>query len=271
MAYKIRVQAKKNVAEPEQALTLWERTISWVEKHLKGVAWALGGVVLVAAVIGGGFVWKLRYDQRAQLLFEEASRFHEDRLISEKREENLKKASESYRKLLQEYPRSRVAPAAQFSIGNVYLELGLSDEAVAEFEAFLKKYPSGSVFRPLVLQRMAMAHQQKGRTEEAQKLWTQITDLPAALNRDQAYLELARLAEAAGRKEEAIQQYRELTKLYPNSPYAPESIMKVQLLGGSAGEAASSLPPEAMRQLEKIVRETMESTPPQPPAAEPKK
>src|SRR5262245_4163629 len=109
-------------------------------------------------------------------------------------------ARESLRKIIERHPDSTLVPQARFLIGESYYRDQEYDKAVRELEAFMSLYP-GNPIADLAQYRLAKSY---------------FDNMPT-VERDQAATS------------KAIGEFQKLIKQYPESRYAPDAIVKIEV------------------------------------------
>jgi outer membrane protein assembly factor BamD len=66
------------------------------------------------------------------------------------KEKKLDKAAEQFKIVLKKYPKSRVAPEAQYRLGTIYEEMGDYVEAHKAYQALIKSYPQSERFEEVI-------------------------------------------------------------------------------------------------------------------------
>jgi outer membrane protein assembly factor BamD len=107
-------------------------------------------------------------------------------------------ARDQFRKIVERHPDSSMVPQARFLVGETYYRDKEWDRAAREFDAFMALYP-GHAIADLAQYRLARSY----------------FDGMPELERDQAM---------AAR---ALSEFQRLLKLYPESRYAPDAIVKI--------------------------------------------
>jgi TolA-binding protein len=103
----------------------------------------------------------------------------------------------------------------------------------------------------MVLQRLGYAYLLKGDQDAATKVFTTALEMAGALNKDQVLFELGKIEEAQSRPEGALARYQDLSKTYPNSPFAGEATIRAKALEmktSSSAPAAAGAPSSSARQ-----------------------
>jgi outer membrane protein assembly factor BamD (BamD/ComL family) len=232
MSYRIKVPAKVDPLDEAHLLTGVERFLLVLQEQRRAVLVGLG-VLLVAAAVVAGVIW---YDYQATLkareLDQEATLHYVNRPIDDpkKSHEQLAQAINLYKQVVDQYPRSPVAPLALFHLGNAQVLANEVDAGIETYKRFMLLHGSNTSLLGLVQQRMAYAYLVKGDRDQAVKAFTGILEIPGALNKDHVLFELAKLEESQSRPEGALAHYQDLMKNYPNSPFTSEAAVRVKVL-----------------------------------------
>ena len=232
MSYRIKVPAKVDPLDEAHLLTGVERFLLVLQEQRRAVLVGLG-VLLVAAAVVAGVIW---YDYQATLkareLDQEATLHYLNRPADDpkKSHEQLAQAINLYKQVVDQYPRSPVAPLALFHLGNAQVLANEVDAGIETYKRFMLLHGSNTSLLGLVKQRMAYAYLVKGDRDQAVKAFTGILEIPGALNKDHVLFELAKLEESQSRPEGALAHYQDLMKNYPNSPFTSEAAVRVKVL-----------------------------------------
>ncbi len=251
MSYRIKVPAKVDPLDEAHLLTGVERFLLVLQEQRRAVLVGLG-VLLVAAAVVAGVIW---YDYQATLkareLDQEATLHYLNRPADDpkKSHEQLAQAINLYKQVVDQYPRSPVAPLALFHLGNAQVLANEVDAGIETYKRFMLLHGSNTSLLGLVQQRMAYAYLVKGDRDQAVKAFTGILEIPGALNKDHVLFELAKLEESQSRPEGALAHYQDLMKNYPNSPFTSEAAVRVKVLEvkkSPESPAAAAIPAQAV-------------------------
>ena len=232
MSYRIRVPEKADPLDEAHLLTGVDRFLHVLQEQRRAVLAGLG-VVLVAGAVVAGVIW---YDYQSTLkareLDQEATLHYLNRPADDpkKSHEQLSQAITLYKQVVEQYPRSPVAPVALFHLGNAQVLANEVDAGIETYKRFMLSYGSNTSLLGLVQQRLAYAYLAKGDRDQAVKAFTGILEIPGALNKDHVLFELAKIEESQSRPEGALAHYQDLMKNYPNSPFTSEAAVRVKVL-----------------------------------------
>jgi outer membrane protein assembly factor BamD (BamD/ComL family) len=248
MSYRIRVPAKDDPLDEAHLISGVDRFLHVLQEQRRALLVGVG-VVLVAGAVVAGVIW---YDYQSTLkareLDQEATLHYLNRPADDlkKSQEHLTQAINLYQQVIDQYPRSPVAPVALFHLGNAQVLANQVDAGIETYKRFMLLYSSNTSLLGLVQQRMAYAYLAKGDRDQAVKAFTGILEIPGALNKDHVLFELAKIEESQSRPEGAVAHYQDLMKNYPNSPFTSEAAVRVKVLEvKKAPESPAAAPPPA--------------------------
>lgn len=232
MSYRIKVPPRELPADEAHLLSGMERFWARAEQHRQMIL--VGALVLFAAVAAvAGVLWlDHRHAEQAMELDRQATQLYLTRPASDpvKAEGNLKQAITLYRQVVEQHPRSRIAPLSLYHLGNALVQINDLSGAIEAYQRYIATYGANKTMVALVYQRLGYAYQLQGDRDRAAKAFSAVLDVPGAVNKDQALFELGKLEEVQSRPEGALARYQELMKAYPNSPFASEATVRMKAL-----------------------------------------
>ena len=247
MSYRIRIPNKITPTDEAHMMSGLERAGLFLQQRSRHIFIAVG-VLFLAFTIVGVVVWMdHRNTQQAMDLTHQATRLYLDRPLDkpQQADANLKQAITLYRQTLDQYPRTPSAPVALFQLANALVQANDVPAAIESYQKYVAMYPDNKPLLGMVLQRLGYAYLLKGDFAEATKAFTAALDMPGTLNKDQVLYELGKIEEAQSRPEGALVRYQDLTKTYPNSPFAGEATVRskaLEMKTTSSGAAGSTAP-----------------------------
>ena len=232
MSYRIRVPAKVDPLDEAHLLTGVDRFLHLLPEQRRAVIVGLGVVLVAGAVVAGVMWYDYQSTLKARELDQEATLHYLNRPADDpkKSHEQLSQAITLYKQVVDQYPRSPVAPLALFHLGNAQVLANEVDAGIETYKRFMLLYSSNTSLLGLVQQRLAYAYLVKGDRDQAVKAFTGILEIPGALNKDHVLFELAKIEESQSRPEGALAHYQDLMKNYPNSPFTSEAAVRVKVL-----------------------------------------
>jgi tetratricopeptide (TPR) repeat protein len=197
---------------------------------------AAGAALAAVLIIVAGYrLIQNRRDRQAAPLVSAAYVYYDG---SDTVKPDYAKALELFRDIQQRYSGTMNGAISQYYVGNCLVNLGRDDEAIKEYETFVKKYSGDKFLLGLVYQRLGYVYQSLGKQADAIKAFEQSekADGPGA-----ATYELARLYEASGNIPESLKKYKEVLDHFPGTSWALEAMGKVQKIAPPAPSAAKKM------------------------------
>ncbi len=147
------------------------------------------------------------------------------------KEKKLDKAAEQFKIVLKQYPKSRVAPEAQYRLGTIYEETGDFIEAHKAYQALIKSYPQSERFEEVIEREYQIGSMflsgKKGKLlgldirpslPLAIEVFQKIEEAaPYGAFGDKAQFNLALAYQKSGRFDDSLEAYQSLIDQYPQS------------------------------------------------------
>lgn len=232
MSYRIKHEAKTIHADEAHLLSGMERLLVSLEQHRRSVLIGALVVALAVAAVIGTLWYDTQQESAAAEVHRQATQLYLDRPADNlaKADENLKQAITLYRRVVEQYPRSRSAQLALFQLGNALVQINDIGGGIEAYNKYVATYGTNKMMLGLVYQRLGYAHLLSGDREAAVKAFMNVLALPGTLNKDQVLFELGKLEESLFRPEGALAHYQDLIKVFPSSPFAGEATMRMKAL-----------------------------------------
>ena len=232
MSYRIKVSSKVDPLDETHLLSGVERFLFALQEQRRALLVGLGVLLMAAAVVAGIMWYDYQTTLKARELDQEATLHYLNRPADDpkKAREQLSLAVNLYRQVVDQYPRTSVAPLALFHLGNAQVLNNEVDAGIETYKRFILLYSSNQSLLGLVQQRLAYAYLLKGDRDQAAKAFAGVLQIPGALTKDHVLFELAKMEEAQSRPEGALAHYQDLIKNHPNSPFTSEAAIRVKVL-----------------------------------------
>lgn len=133
---------------------------------------------------------------------------------------NYPAALQRFQEVVKQYGGTLSGAIAQYSIGNTYLAMGQPEPAVKAYEEFTRRYSGRTFLLGMVYQRMGYAFAAMGKREEAVRAFSKAEEVGGT---GQATMELARIYEQAGNREDAQKKYKAVSEQLPATSLALEA------------------------------------------------
>jgi len=232
MSYKIRDPNRPVSAEHLELLSRSERIWLFAEEHRRALIIGVLLVCLVAVALGAIFWLQHQNEQEALVLEHRATQLYLDRSLDDPdtTKANLEEAITLYQQILDEFPGTSSAELAWYFLGNARTEQENYTGAIEAYENYIASFQNNPTLLGLVFQRLGSAYIFNGQRQKGMDTYTQVLNLPDALNKDQVMFELAKLEEADDHTEQALTYYKQLQDHYTASPYTNEATMRIRML-----------------------------------------
>ncbi len=206
----------------EEIRSIVHHVVEYVAAHSR--IFTVIAVTLVAAlVLGAGYsLMQSAQEQKAAPLLASAYDVYSN---PQGGNPDYSRALELYRDVQKKYSSTTSGAIAQYYVGNCLMGLGRPDEALKEYQLFVRKYSSDKFILGLVYERMGHAYRALGKQTEAIQAFEQSDSLigPGA-----STLELAKLYEASGNTVESQKKYKLIADKLAGTAWAMEAMGKVQ-------------------------------------------
>jgi len=209
--------------QPEQEIvTIAHHVTAFLSKYRRQVIISVSAVAAVLVLAAGYSIIRSQQESKAAPLVAAA---YEKFSPSSGAAGNYQEALGLFRDIHKKYSGTRSGAIAQYYVGNCLVNLGRTEEAIKEYEAFVKKYSGEKFLLGLTHQRLAYVYAGLGRQDDARKSFERSE---ALLGPGVATVELARAYEAAGNAVEAQKKYKEVLDKLGGTSWAMEAMGKVQ-------------------------------------------
>jgi tetratricopeptide (TPR) repeat protein len=229
----IKKKAYAGRRQPEQEIvTLANRFADFVSDNQRAFTISLAAAVVLVLALGGLSVKRSLDERKAAPLFAAA---YDVYAMQAGDAPDYVRALGLFRDLQKKYPSTRSGALAQYYVGNSLMDMGRTEEALKEYQAFTGKYSGDELLLGLVYNRLGYLYRGLGKQQEAIRSFEQAEALNGA---GVATIELARLYEAGGKEAEAQRKYQEISEKLAGTPLAMEAADKVQKKAAPPAEQA---------------------------------
>jgi tetratricopeptide (TPR) repeat protein len=137
---------------------------------------------------------------------------------------DYQQALQGFQEVVKQFGGTFSGAVAQYLVGNTLAQMGRPDEALKEYDSFLKRHSSEKLLAGMVYQRMGYVYAAQGKQEEAVRSFSKAESLTGT---GMATFELARIYERSGNILEAQKKYKELSEKLPATTLALEARTKL--------------------------------------------
>ncbi len=209
--------------QPEQEfMTIAHHVSSFIATYKKQFLMALIAAIVVIVLGVGYALLRSMQEQKAAPLVAAAYEYYDP---SSGTSADYQKALGLYRTVQKEYSNTMSGAIAQYYVGNCLLNLGQPDEAIKEYQNFIKTYSGEKFLLGLVYQRMGSVYTGLSRQADAIQAFEQAEKLNGP---GVSTIELARLYEASGNIPESQKKYKLISDKLAGTAWGMEAMGKVQ-------------------------------------------
>jgi len=199
-----------------QLMTVANKGMDLIRLHQKNLMLATGVILILIVIAAGYSLFQSSSDKKASALLAVAQGVYRGQAGAAP---DYAKALELYRNVQKEYPRTMSGSIAQFYTGNCLVTMGKPDEALREFETVTKKYSGDKDLAGLAYQRMGYVYGGLGKQADA---IASFEKAEALLGPGIATMELAKMYERTGNKDEAQKKNKVIAEKLGGTAFAPQ-------------------------------------------------
>ena len=223
---------KKKLKEPDEFITLTERTYHFLTQHSKPV---IACVIIVLVIVSAIFFyqrWEKKKEGNAYQLFAVAAETYQatSSPYREASPEQYKMVLEKFDEVIAKFPRTFAGKLSILFKGNLHLRLGEFEEAIKSYDAFLQKAGKEKLYRIFALEGLGYSYEGKKDYEKARNAYQKVIDLGEGFQLATAYLGLGRCNEKMGKTKEAVEGYQNFIKVSQKSQMTNIVLRKISTL-----------------------------------------
>ena len=223
---------KKKLKEPDEFISLTERSYLFIIHHGKPIALGAGIVVVLLLLIFLYQTWEKKSSESANQMFNLAVDTYQ-MVSSPYREgtpEEYKSVIERFNEVMTRFPKTQAGKVAILYKGNIHLRLGEFDEAAKAYEDYLRKAGNEKLYRAFAMEGLGYSYEGKRDYEKALQAFQKVIDLREGFQLANAYLDLGRCNEKMGKTKEALENYKNYIKMSQKSQMANIVLRKISTL-----------------------------------------
>src|SRR4030042_5388244 len=223
---------KKKLKEPDEFITVSERTYLFITQHSKSIAVG-GGIVLILLLSFFFFQrWEKKNEGNAYQMFNLAVETYQT-VSTPYREGSLqeyKNVLEKFNETITKFSRTSSGKLSVLYKGNIHLRLGEFEEAIKAYESFLQKAGKEELYRSLAMEGLGYSYEGKQDYEKAVNVFQKVIDLAENFQLGNAYLGMGRCYEKLGKNKEALENYKNFLKVSQKSQMTNIVLRKISNL-----------------------------------------
>jgi tetratricopeptide (TPR) repeat protein len=223
---------KKKLKEPDEFITLTERTYLFINRQYKSIA--MGGIIVLILVLSFFFFqrWEKKNEENAYQIFNLTVETYQ--MVStpyrEASIQDYKNILEKFNEAITKFPKTSSGKLSILYKGNIHLRLGEFEEAIKAYESFLQKGGKKKLYRSLAIEGLGYSFEGKKDYEKAVNAFQKVIDLGESFQLGNAYLGMGRCYEKLGKNKEAIENYKNFLKVSQKSQMTNIILRKISNL-----------------------------------------
>jgi tetratricopeptide (TPR) repeat protein len=223
---------KKKLKEPDEFITLTERSYLFVTQHARSIAMGAGIVLVLLLSIVLFQKWDKGNEGNANKMLTSVIETYQ--MVSspyrEGSSQEYKDVLERFSEIITKFPRTSSGKLAVLYKGNIYLRLGEFDEAIKAYESYLEKAGKEKLYRAFVMEGLGYSHEGKKDYGKAIDSYQKLINLGEGFQLANAHLGMGRCYEKMGKTREALEHYRSFINASPKSQMANIVLRKMSNL-----------------------------------------
>ncbi|NVM22449.1 MAG: tetratricopeptide repeat protein [Desulfobacterales bacterium] len=217
MAKKKRVTRKQLLKEPDEFLTFSAKAIQFAAYNRRSISFALVGLVIACLAFGVFKYFSNLSERRAYSVFEQGLVHYLAQASVGKSPHFQQMAIEKFEEVLKRYPSTSAGELSLLLRANMSYDEGSYDKAIELYQKALGAFSEEGVLRKLVWNNLGYAYEGKKDYSAAAQCFEKITEPEGEFMKADAYFNLARMHEAMGNRQKAIEAYNKVADDYPGS------------------------------------------------------
>jgi outer membrane protein assembly factor BamD (BamD/ComL family) len=216
-----KVTRKELLKGSDEFLTLSSRVAEYFRTHLRQLKiFGLAVAVVLAAYLAVQ-LYLSHVNRKAQIAYDAAYDTFTENLKPEAKAEDLQKAENQFKAVVEEYGLSKVARLALPQVAFVNFLDQKYDSAVGSYRKFSKGMPKESSFQSLTDLAVAACYESKGDFSIAIETLNPLLKRPDDPFKENIMFNLARLYRLNNQHEKAKEISKEFIEKYQDSPFLP--------------------------------------------------
>jgi tetratricopeptide (TPR) repeat protein len=216
---------KRTVEETEEVKTAALHAFDAIKERQRIVITITSVIAVIAIIVIGLKLYNSSQSDKAHELEMKANSIYYT-----VNPDNPLPGAEKWKQALELYKQAvdvKATPAALFSLGNCYYNLGDYENAIKQYTVFTGKFNSNDIILPLVYQKLASVYFKTIKNDKALETLADLAKIRNGAFRDTALSMEARHYEETGDSAKAQEKYKTLASEFPNSPWSAEATAKV--------------------------------------------
>lgn len=223
---------KRQLKEPDEFITLTERTFIFVRQNTKKVAAA--GIIILVLIVAAVFfqMWEKKKEEEAARAFGVALETYE-RTTAQAREslaQDEKATLAKFDEVITKFPRTSSGKISLVYKGNILLKLDEYDEANKVYTIFLDKAGKEKLYRYFAWEGLGHAYEGKKDYVKALEAYKKILEVGEGYQLAEAHLNIGYCYDKLGKNKEALESFKAFLNSSQKSSLTNPILRKISFL-----------------------------------------
>jgi tetratricopeptide (TPR) repeat protein len=223
---------KKKLKEPDEFISLTERTFVFITHHSK--SFAVGGIIILILILSIFFFLRAekKNEENAYQMLSLAIEAYQtvNTPNQEGSLQDYRNVLEKFNEVIKSFPRTSSGKLSILYEGNLHLRLGAVEEAIKAYESFIQKSGKEKLYRSFAMEGLGYSYEEQKDYEKAIDVYQKILQLRGDFQSPNVYLGIGRCYEKLGKTQEALENYKYFLKSFPKSSMAFMIMRKISHL-----------------------------------------
>jgi tetratricopeptide (TPR) repeat protein len=208
--------AKSNPKDLNKPDVFQERIFAvsnYIREHKKYVYIGIGAAMGIILLIAGWYFYRMDYEKKAQKAYDEAFNTYHFMTAKPNDEENMRKIIGMYQEVAKQYPNSRAAAYASFSIGNLYYNLKEYNQSIKAYQSYIDASATTKDLKSIAFSGIGYCYEAMGQDSKAIEAYENATrnSIGDAFS-SMTYLNIARLYDRMKNNQKALEYYKKASE-----------------------------------------------------------
>jgi predicted negative regulator of RcsB-dependent stress response len=215
-----KVSRKELLKKPDEFITISARAVNFVKGHSRVFEYLGIGVACLILISLGINTYIKSLEKKGQESYGMAYQVLAKNMGIEKNQDDLEYSEELLDRVIHKYGVSKAARLALPELANLKFLQKKYDEAISEYQEFLKK-DTRDPYQSLARLAIAVCYEEKGELDEAMGTLEHIRSGPNDFIKEQAMLSMARIYRLKNEENKSNEILEEFTETFTTSPFLP--------------------------------------------------
>jgi len=229
MAKKRKKTRKELLKEPDEFLTFSSKLIKLAIEYKTHLTYALGIILVLAAIISGIRFFSIRAENNASALLDKSLTKYNGIKAEKQPDAVYGEVSADFQFILNKYKGKESAKLARLIYANICYNAGKYKQAIELYKTALTEFAKYPMIHHQILSNLGYAYEQEEDYSTAAGYFEKISSAPEPIMRDEALYHLGRLYDKLGENEKSREAYTKILTDHQDFIYI--DLVKEQMSG----------------------------------------